>query len=111
MALYPFLFGSYLLLLFAVDNMEILPRRRIDLNHARHGVAAVSGRVPGSRWNEGHIPWPQAILLPLHDGSHVSFEHDVDILGLRVVVRRPRTRVDVDQIDMDVHVLGAILFI
>jgi hypothetical protein len=36
---------------------------------------------------------------------------DVDIFRLRVVASRSRTRVDVEEIDMDIDVLRAVFFI
>src|SRR4030095_7600807 len=100
-----------LLVLGIIDNMKIFARGSVNLQDARDGIAAVAGLMAHPRWNKGHFSRPQSKLFSLHDGLDGAFQYDVNILRFGVVVRRTRSRIDVDQIDVHIDVLCPIGFI
>src|SRR5437879_2471051 len=91
--------------------MKIFARGSVNLQDARDGIAAVAGLVSHPGRNKGDFSRPEAKLFSLHDGLDGAFQYDVNILRFSVIVRRTRSGIDVNQIDVHIDVLGAVGFI
>src|SRR3989304_9010336 len=94
-----------------IDDVKILGCGSVNLKDARGRIAAVARLVPDSGRDKGNFAGTQAILFPLHDSLNGPLQDDVNVLGLGVVVRRTRSGIDVNQIDVHVDVLRAVGFI
>jgi hypothetical protein len=99
---------SALFVLGIIDNVKILARGSVNLKDARDRIAAVAGLVSHSGRDKGNFSRTQAILFPLHDRLDGPLQDDVNILGFSMVVRRTRSGIDVNQIDVHIDVLCAV---
>jgi hypothetical protein len=91
-----------------IDNVKVVAGGSVNLEDAGDLIAAVAGLVSHSGWDEGNFSRTKAILFPFDNGLNVSLQDDVNIFRIRMVVRRSRSGIDVNQIDVHVDILCAI---